>query len=307
MNLYPSRDFVDASEADEVLESIARTSSALPVPACATLPAVIRPAGEDDVGRKTKEKETIRMVRTLNGLAPCTPWDSERLARYGFGREVDVTVHQERSVPHHRLYWVLLATLVANSEGKYLESTDLHEALKVALGVTRKIKLLTPSPHASVATKIKRRLAQVLMWCGGLLAKTTLAGKITDALNDSITDLTALEQDCETITLPGSTGFASMDQADFKNYFDQACTQLRLAGYPKSTKRIAECKRLMAQKVRQIGPAHQPYHSERNENVPQPQTDSESAPGQSGGDQDADHHRALSDGSPPPQGPSAPF
>lgn len=256
------------------------------------------------MAKRSKDRETIRMVKTLNGLSPCTPYDAERLAQYGFGREIDVTLWQERSVPHHRLYWVLLGNLVSNSEGKYLQSTDLHEAIKVSLGVTRKIKLLTPSAHASVASRIKKKLAQALMWVGGLLALSPLTSKITDAITDSIGELEALEKDCDTVTLPGSTGFQSMDQAAFKIYFEQACAQLRTAGYPVD-ETIAECKRMMQAKVRTTGQAHTPYHSERD-HVSQPSQASEPTPREIGGDQGPDRHGPLQDGGGPPQGAGKP-
>jgi hypothetical protein len=35
--------------------------------------------------------------------------------------------------------------LVANSEGKYGRAEDLHDMLKIALGYTRRIKMLVPS------------------------------------------------------------------------------------------------------------------------------------------------------------------
>lgn len=278
-----------------------------PPPDCATLPAVIRPVecpadgAGTDVPKRSKDRETIRMVRTLNGLAPCTAYDSERLSQYGFGHEIDVTIWQERSVPHHRLYWVLLATLVSNSEGKYLQSTDLHEAIKVALGVTRKIKLLTPSTHASVATRIKVRLAQCLMWIGGLLANVPMASKITGAITDSIADLAELEKDCDTITMPGSTGFQTMDQAAFKIYFEQACAQLRTAGYPVD-EAIAESKKMMQARVKPMGPAHQPYHPERD-HVLQQTTHPEPAPREIDHHDHADRDRAFQERGGTPESP----
>lgn len=234
------------------------------------------------MAKRSKDREIIRMVKTLNGLSPLTPYDAERLAQYGFGQEVDVTLWQERSVPHHRLYWVLLGTLVANSEDKYLQSVDLHEAIKVALGLTRKIKLLTPSPHATIAMRIRRRLAQCAMWMGGLsvMHDIPFSHKVIDAINDTMADLTELEVDRDTITMPGSTGFASMDQAAFKIYFEQACHQLRLAGYPVDDTLAESRKMISVNAPKQTTAKHIAHHSERNEHVSTPKEIPESRPGQ---------------------------
>lgn len=227
--------------------------------------------------KRSKDREVLRMVKTLNGLSPCTPYDAERLAQYGFGREVDVTIWQERSVPHHRLYWVMLGNLVANSEGKYLQSTDMHTALKIALGLTTKIKLLTPSAHATVATRIRRRLVQCVMWFAGLsvLHNVPFSHKITDAINEAMADLTELETDCDTITLPGSTGFAEMDQASFKIYFDKACEQLRSAGYPVD-ETLAESRKMISANAPKVASLqHVPHNAERD-NVSEPKAIAES-------------------------------
>lgn len=210
---------------------LARLESSLPAPIHDTLPAVIREPG-GDVGKSKKEEPRIRAVKGLNGFSAATPFDAELMAEIGFGREVELTVHQERSAVHHRKYWAVLKTLCDNSEGKYLSPVDMHEALKISLGVTRRIQLLTPSTHATIAVKIRTRLAQCLMWIGGALDKVPFASKITDLIRESIVDLTALETECATILLPGSTGFWAMDQVAFKKYFDGAMDQLRQAGYP---------------------------------------------------------------------------
>lgn len=207
------------------------------LPALIEPPRVILPAIRDEsqgdgVAKPRKEEPRIRAVKTLNGFSPATPFDQELMAEVGFGREVELTVHQERSEIHHRKYWAVLKVCVDNSENKYLRPTDLHEALKIALGVTRRIQLLTPSAHATVATKVKNRLAGVVMWVGGLLAGVPFLEKAITALNESIAELGKLEQDCDTILLPGSTGFWAMDQVAFKTYFDAAMNQLRQAGYP---------------------------------------------------------------------------
>lgn len=240
------------------------------------------------MAKRSKDREVIRMVKTLSGLSPCTPYDAERLAQYGFGREVDVTIWQERSVPHHRLYWVLLGNLVANSEGKYLQSTDMHAALKIALGLTTKIKLLTPSPHATIATRIRRRLAQCVMWLGGLsvLHNIPFSYKVIDAINDTMRDLTELETDCDTITMPGSTAFDSMDQATFKIYFDQACAQLRAAGYPVDATLAESVKMISSNAPKVTTSQHIPFNAERGENVPKPEAITESGSSETDSDRD---------------------
>lgn len=243
------------------------------------------------------------MVRTLNGLAPCTPYDAERLAAYGVGREVDVTLWQERSVPHHRLYWVLLNTLITNSEGKYLASVDLHEALKVALGITRKIKLLTPSLHAIIARRIKQRLALCLMWICGLLSSVPLVARAIGYLNDSIQDLSELETDCDTITMPGSTGFQQMDQAAFKVYFEAALDQLRKADYPVDAA-LAESRRILMARTNTTSLTHQPAHSERDEHVPPATESPKLVPSQAGDYQPTPFGSFVQDSRDSPQGSS---
>jgi hypothetical protein len=137
----------------------------------ATLPVIRDESQGAVVAKKRKEEPRIRAIKTLEWtFAMRRHYDLELLAEIGHGREVEITIHQERSERHHRLYWALLKTIVDNSDGQYLRPTDLHEALKIALGVTRRIKLLTPSQHATIAKRIRQRLAQCLMWVGGLLA-----------------------------------------------------------------------------------------------------------------------------------------
>jgi hypothetical protein len=254
----------------------------------ATLPVIRDESQGAVVAKKRKEEPRIRAIKTLNGLSPCTPFDQELLAEIGHGREVEITIHQDRSLPHHRLYWSLLHTIVQNSD-HYRSATDLHESLKIALGVTRRIKLLTPSEHATIAKRIRQRMAQCLMWVGGLLANLPMASKISDALTDSMADLEALETECETIVLPGSTGFWSMDQVAFRKYFDAACRQLTLAGYDVEVL-IEETKKQIGTRYRSI---HNGAYQPERDHVQQQTASAEPAPFETDPDQESDSHGAL--------------
>lgn len=260
---------------------LTRLERSLPAPIRDILP-VIREPGGNDVAKPKKEEPRIRATKTLNGLSPSTPFDQELLAEIGFGREVEVTIHQERSAVHHRKYWAVLKGCVDNSEEKYLRPTDLHDALKVALGVTRRIQLLQPSEHAVAAARIKKRLTQCLMWIGGALDKVPFASKITDAIRESIADLATLETESQTILLPGSTGFWAMDQREFKTYFDAAMDQLRKANYPVDD--------LLEYAQKQIGTRYRPVGQGGN-NVQEPAVGAEPAQGAAGGDDGT--HRAV--------------
>jgi hypothetical protein len=172
----------------------------------------------------------VTMTRTPTGWVGASAYDAERLAEYGVGAEVEVTLHQRRSNKHNSLYWVVLALCVQNSECKYGSTHDLHRMLKVCLGYTRKIKLLVPSERAPKATIAR----QVLQRCYKLIRG--LRRPSLDWLLTRIEEADALieefEMDCQEITLAGSTAFDAMDQAGWKIYFERAMEQLRLAGYP---------------------------------------------------------------------------
>jgi hypothetical protein len=88
------------------------------------------------------ESVDILMDRVPSGLSPTTDFDSQCLSQYGIGRTVEIKIRQPRSLPQHRLYWVMLSICVANKDDMYGSKDVLHEVLKVALGYKKKIKTM---------------------------------------------------------------------------------------------------------------------------------------------------------------------
>lgn len=76
----------------------------------------------------------LRMVRTPQGLAPCSPHDDERLSEYSIGSEIEVRLFQRRSDDHHKLYWVILGEIANNNEKGFTTAEGIHWALKMDLG-----------------------------------------------------------------------------------------------------------------------------------------------------------------------------
>lgn len=87
------------------------------------------------------ERAPIMMRRTKSALVPVAAFDDEMLDQYPEGAEVDVIIKRRRSLPHHRLYWVTLARVVAATDA-YPSAEHLHDALKMALGFTMPIRTL---------------------------------------------------------------------------------------------------------------------------------------------------------------------
>lgn len=91
--------------------------------------------------RSDIDRAPIFMRRTPRGLEPVAAFDAERLMRYGSGAIVEVSIKQRRSSPHNRLYWSVLAKVVENTE-EWASSEVLHDALKVHLGYTERMKTI---------------------------------------------------------------------------------------------------------------------------------------------------------------------
>ena len=179
---------------------------------------------------RSSEHPKMLLVRTLQGLAPATPYDAERLSAYAIKATVEATLWQNRSLGHHRLYWAVLKMCCDNSEGKYGKVDDLHSAIKTALGYVHKVKLIVPSEHANAAMAIKQcvyRARELLAGLPGLTEKAVAA-----FLSVAIEEAAKLETDLASIMMPGSIAFDKMDQSEFREFFDKAMEQLRLAGYP---------------------------------------------------------------------------
>ena len=180
--------------------------------------------------RRSAEHPKVLLKRT----GPVTfvlvlPQDQERLMHYAIGAEIEAQFWQERSLDHLRLYWAVLHQCVENSEGKYGRSEDLHDMLKVTLGYSRRVTLLCPSEHATIATKVLKLLRRLRVFFARLGTKGEDAVREIDEIGKLARKL---ETECETILMPGSVAFDKMDQAEFKVFFEKAMEQLQRAGYP---------------------------------------------------------------------------
>ena len=82
------------------------------------------------------------MRRVVGGFEHSTPWVEEMLSQFAIGSEVEVRIMQRRSLPQLQLYWVILHLCVSNSEDKYGRAEDLHDALKIALGYSRRVPVI---------------------------------------------------------------------------------------------------------------------------------------------------------------------
>ena len=169
------------------------------------------------------------MIRTPRGWVGATAYDDERLCEYGMGAEVEAHILQRRSGPLQRKYWVTLSELVHNEAAdKYNSSEDMHRILMIDGGYTRHIKLLVPSPRAekvSIVIKVislLRKFAPKSLW-------------LQKRIDESVETVREFETDCQEITLPGSTAYDAMDNAEFKVYFDGAMQSLTNAGYDMDT------------------------------------------------------------------------
>lgn len=70
-----------------------------------------------------------------NALRPYAPYDHEMMQRLPVGTPVRLQFAQPRSLPRHRLYWVVLRLVIKNSE-VFATEEALHKVLLVGCGVT---------------------------------------------------------------------------------------------------------------------------------------------------------------------------
>lgn len=89
--------------------------------------------------RSDTDRAPIMMRRTPRGLSPVAAFDAERLDRYAIGADLEVSIKQRRSLPQQRLYWAVLGRVVENVDG-WPTSDHLHDAIKLHLGYTQKLK-----------------------------------------------------------------------------------------------------------------------------------------------------------------------
>lgn len=73
--------------------------------------------------------------RQGNALVPHAPYDHEILSMFPEGVPLRASFAQPRSLPRHRLYWVVLRLVIKNSN--YFATVEgLHKTLLTACGVT---------------------------------------------------------------------------------------------------------------------------------------------------------------------------
>lgn len=86
------------------------------------------------------ERPPMIMARRGGFLAPWTPADSLQLEKLPTGVALKVRATQPRSLPQHRLYFVML-DLVADNLDQDLTGDDLHEWVKLKVGCVKPIRL----------------------------------------------------------------------------------------------------------------------------------------------------------------------
>ena len=89
-----------------------------------------------------REKIPLVLRRTERGLEPRSRLAADALAQYALHSDVEVTVKKKRSLPQLRLYWAMLQTVV-EATGAYPDAEHLHDAIKVELGYTAPMRLLS--------------------------------------------------------------------------------------------------------------------------------------------------------------------
>jgi len=85
------------------------------------------------------ERPPIIMRRRGSFLAPEGPCDGEAIERFPAGKLLKVRVTQPRSLPQHRLYFVLLDKIAENLD-QAIDGDDLHEWVKLKLGYVRLVR-----------------------------------------------------------------------------------------------------------------------------------------------------------------------
>lgn len=178
----------------------------------------------------------VLMVNGSRALFPAAPWVDEALMQYAIGARVtSKEIRQDRSKPHHNLYWGVLSLCVENSENKYGSAEDLHGAIKVALGYRREIKLLSTGEGRLMLTRIGENYNRIGAFIQKAIAYVPKAWRqpiivLFDQTAEMIEGMVVYISD--TLILPGSISFSRMDQAEFKVFFDRAMGELTKAGYP---------------------------------------------------------------------------
>lgn len=78
--------------------------------------------------------------KQLGSLRPVDDAGEQILSGIANGDLVMVEVKRPRNIQHHRLYWALV-TLVWQNQERYPTAEDLHEAIKISVGLRTQITL----------------------------------------------------------------------------------------------------------------------------------------------------------------------
>lgn len=182
--------------------------------------------------KRGSEHPKLLLRRTLSGWEAPDAYTAERMARYPIGCMVEMQAWEGRNVERLRLYWVVLHECVENSENKYGRAEDLHNALKIALGYKREIKLLNVGQTSSMLMALG-----VIINRARQLVERMPGNPVTRALADLLAQAFVKAEEIganttDTLILPGSVAFDRMDESEFRVFFDRAMNELRRAGYP---------------------------------------------------------------------------
>lgn len=92
--------------------------------------------------KSDRERIPLILRRTERGLEPRSRQAADLLAAYALHSDVEVTIKKRRSLPQLRLYWSMLQNVV-EATGAYPDAEHLHEAVKMELGMTSPMRLMT--------------------------------------------------------------------------------------------------------------------------------------------------------------------
>lgn len=88
-----------------------------------------------------KEKPAILFRKDKRGLTPVSAFDEEALSALPLGTEFELKAMTKRSWPQLKLYWSILAAVVA-ATGIAPDAPHLHSLIKQDLGYVTLVKLL---------------------------------------------------------------------------------------------------------------------------------------------------------------------
>ena len=191
--------------------------------------------------------------QTFIGWVPADPVSAERISeRYRVGAQVNFTTWEARDPRKLRLYWAILQECVANGE-KYGRAEDLHNAVKIALGYKREIRLLNVGETSSLLMSLGVVLNKIRMVSEN---SDTIFGKLIRPLVKQAFEIAENVGGTvsDTIILPGSIALDKMDEGEFRIFFDRAMNELRRAGYPIDEIMEASKQKLARTRARQTPP-----------------------------------------------------